>query len=46
MHRILAMVEREMRRFRRSPTLIVVSMVWAPEAMADAISRTRTAGTP
>jgi ABC-2 type transport system permease protein len=28
MHRILAMVEREMRRFRRSPTLIVVSMVF------------------
>ncbi|MFI5184371.1 MAG: ABC transporter permease [Vicinamibacteria bacterium] len=28
MHRIWAMVEREMRRFRRSPTLIVVSMVF------------------
>ena len=28
MHRTLAIVERELRRFRRSPTLIVVSMVF------------------
>ncbi|HUJ10260.1 MAG TPA: ABC transporter permease [Verrucomicrobiae bacterium] len=27
MHRILAIIERDLRRFRRSPTLIVVSMV-------------------
>jgi ABC-2 type transport system permease protein len=27
MHRILAMIERDLRRFRRSPTLIVISMV-------------------
>src|ERR1041385_7207682 len=27
MHRILAILERDMRRFRRSPTLIIVSMV-------------------
>jgi len=27
MHRILAIIERELRRFRRSPTLIIVSMV-------------------
>ena len=27
MHRILALIERDLRRFRRSPTLIVVSMV-------------------
>ena len=28
MHRTLAIIERELRRFRRSPTLIVVSMVF------------------
>jgi len=28
MHRILALIERDLRRFRRSPTLIVVSMVF------------------
>ena len=28
MHRIWAIVERELRRFRRSPTLIVISMVF------------------
>lgn len=28
MHRILAIVERDLRRFRRSPTLIIVSMVF------------------
>src|SRR5215475_9028224 len=27
MHRILAMIERDLRRFRRSPALIVISMV-------------------
>src|SRR5579875_3320975 len=27
MHRILALIERDLRRFRRSPTLIIVSMV-------------------
>src|SRR5215831_12375898 len=27
MHRILAMIERDLRRFRRSPTLILVSMI-------------------
>ena len=27
MHRILAIIERDLRRFRRSPTLIIVSMV-------------------
>ncbi len=27
MHRILAIIERDLRRFRRSPTLILVSMV-------------------
>ena len=27
MHRIWALIERDMRRFRRSPTLIIVSMV-------------------
>ena len=27
MYRILAIIERDLRRFRRSPTLIVVSMV-------------------
>lgn len=27
MHRILALIERDLRRFRRSPTLIVVSMI-------------------
>jgi ABC-2 type transport system permease protein len=27
MHRILAMIERDLRRFRRSPTLIMVSMI-------------------
>jgi ABC-2 type transport system permease protein len=27
MHRIMAMIERDLRRFRRSPTLIVISMV-------------------
>ena len=28
MHRVLAIIERELRRFRRSPTLIIVSMVF------------------
>src|SRR5215217_2502872 len=28
MHRTLAIIEREMRRFRRSPMLIVISMVF------------------
>ena len=28
MHRILAIVERDLRRFRRSPTLILVSMIF------------------
>src|SRR3954447_9324738 len=27
MHRILAIIERDLRRFRRSPTLIMVSMI-------------------
>src|SRR5215831_19505540 len=27
MHRILAIIERDLRRFRRSPTLIIVSMI-------------------
>ncbi len=27
MHRILAIIERDLRRFRRSPTLILVSMI-------------------
>ena len=27
MHRILAMIERDLRRFRRSPTLMIVSMI-------------------
>src|ERR1700677_4447378 len=27
MHRILAIIERDMRRFRRSPALIVISMI-------------------
>src|SRR6478752_1700744 len=27
MHRILAIIERDLRRFKRSPTLIIVSMV-------------------
>src|SRR5215831_18859430 len=27
MHRIWAIIERDMRRFRRSPTLVVVSMI-------------------
>jgi len=27
MHRILAMIERDLRRFRRSPTLVVISMI-------------------
>src|SRR5215472_4005841 len=27
MHRIMAMIERDLRRFRRSPTLVVISMV-------------------
>src|SRR5205807_5944007 len=27
MHRILAMIERDLRRFRRSPTLILISMI-------------------
>src|SRR6478672_6729599 len=27
MHRVLAMIERDLRRFRRSPTLILISMV-------------------
>jgi ABC-2 type transport system permease protein len=28
MHRMWAIVERELRRFKRSPTLIVISMVF------------------
>ena len=27
MHRILAIIERDLRRFRRSPTLIIISMI-------------------
>ena len=27
MHRILAIIERDLRRFRRSPTLMIVSMI-------------------